>query len=420
MRDEQSSLSLDQFLDAARNFLADVLALRSSSGQATSTSPDGRVALFSGSSVEEVRSAVEYQRCLSEGGYGWISGPEEFGGAGFPARFERAFAALEREFAIPSKAPLAVSLGMVAPTVAQFGTLEAKRRWLAALRRADAIGCQLFSEPAAGSDLAAVATRAVRDRDVWVLNGQKVWTSGAHYSDIGIALTRTSSGPRHHNLTVFVVDMRAPGVEVRPLRQITGDADFNEVFLTDVRVPDEHRLGEVDEGWKVAMGMLMHERGAIGGSSSGGSGLFRMDVLAEWLRDIGRADDPAVAQAFAKVYCGVTAAKAMRARADSNLRANRVPGPEMSLGKLALTQNLTSLSDLVSLALGERLLADTGEPRTFEWAEFVLSVPGMRIGGGTDEIHRNTVAERVLGLPKEPSITPKPDAGTDNEAKEKP
>lgn len=418
MSGAQNPVSLDQFLDEARTFLADFVPPRSSNGHGASTTTLGRVALFSGSSADEVRSAVDYQRRLFEGGYGWISGPEEFGGAGYPARYERAFAGLEREFSIPSKAPLAVSLGMVAPTVGQFGTLEARQKWLASLRGAETIGCQLFSEPAAGSDLAAVTTRAVRDGDEWVLNGQKVWTSGAHYSDIGIALTRTSPGPRHHNMTVFVVDMRAPGVDVRPLRQITGEADFNEVFLTDVRVPDEHRLGDVDEGWTVAMGMLMHERGAIGGSSSGGSGLFRMDVLAAWLRTLGRADDPAVAQAFAKVYSGVTAAKAMRARADSNMRANGVPGPEMSLGKLALTQNLTSLSDLVSLALGQRLLADTGEPRTFGWAEFVLSVPGMRIGGGTDEIHRNTVAERVLGLPKEPSITPKPDAGTDNEAKE--
>jgi alkylation response protein AidB-like acyl-CoA dehydrogenase len=398
-----SQLSREEFLAQARSFLEGVLTARLPREEGRSgveREPD-RVALFSGSSPDEVAAAVEYQRALFDAGFGWISGPVEDAGAGHPVSYEKAFAALERGFAIPSKAPLSVSLGMVAPTVAQFGSPTTKERWLRALRRADAIGCQLFSEPAAGSDLAAVQTRALRDGDDWILNGQKVWTSGAHYSDVGIAMARTSDGPRHRNITVFAVDMRAPGVEVRPLRQMTGGADFNEVFLTGVRVPDADRLGDVDGGWTVAMSMLMHERSAIGGSSSGGSGIFRMGDLAGWLGEVGRAEDPAVAQAFARVYCGVTAAKAMRARADANVRSNGVPGPEMSLGKLALTANLASLSDLVSLALGPRLLADNGEHRTFAWSEFVLGVPGMRIGGGTDEIHRNTIAERVLGLPKD-------------------
>jgi alkylation response protein AidB-like acyl-CoA dehydrogenase len=198
--------------------------------------------------------------------------------------------------------------------------------------------------------------------------------------------------------------MRSPGVEVRPLRQITGAADFNEVFLTDVRIPDWCRLGEIGQGWSVAIAMLMYERGAIGGSASGGSGLFRMDDLAAWIAELGRQDDPAVVEAFARVYSGVTAAKAMRKRADANLKANGVPGPEMSLGKLALTANLQSLSDLVTVVLGPRLVVDTGAPASFAWSEFVLSVPGMRIGGGTDEIHRNTVAERSLGLPKDKPV----------------
>jgi alkylation response protein AidB-like acyl-CoA dehydrogenase len=392
---------LEDFLRPARAFLEEVCAQRTPS---RSSGAKSRYALFSGSTAEEIEAAVAYQRAAFDAGYGWITGPQEFGGAGLPAQYERAFAAVEREYAIPSKGPLSVSLGMVAPTLAQFGSDEAKGRWLKALRRADVVGCQLFSEPAAGSDLAAVRARADRTGDGdWTLNGQKVWTSGAHYSDIGIALMRTSEGPRHRNLTAFVVDMRTPGVQVRPLRQITGAADFNEVFLTDVRVEESCRLGEVGQGWSVAIAMLMFERGAIGGSSSGGSGLFRMDDLAAWIVDLGRQDDPAVADAYARVYSGVTAAKAMRARADRNLRASGVPGPEMSLGKLALTANLQALSDLVSVVLGPKLIGDTGEPQSFAWSELVLSVPGMRIGGGTDEIHRNTVAERSLGLPKDPA-----------------
>jgi alkylation response protein AidB-like acyl-CoA dehydrogenase len=394
--------SLEEFVDSARSFLQSAASDRASQ---PASSGKSRYALFAGSTEAEVAAAIDYQRAAFDAGFGWITGPAEFGGAELPARYEQAFAATERQYTIPSKGPLSVSLGMVAPTLAQFGSESAKQRWLRGLRRADVVGCQLFSEPAAGSDLAAVRARADRsaDGDQWTLNGQKVWTSGAHYSDIGIALTRTSDGPRHRNLTAFVVDMHAPGVEVRPLRQITGAADFNEVFLTDVRVDDPCRLGEVGEGWSVAIAMLMHERGAIGGSSSGGSGLFRMDDLAAWIVDCGRAEDPAVIEGFARVYSGVTAAKQMRARADTNLKANGVPGPEMSLGKLALTANLQALSDLVSVVLGPKLIADTGQAQSFAWSELVLGVPGMRIGGGTDEIHRNTVAERVLGLPKDKS-----------------
>lgn len=392
--------SLEEFVDSARSFLQGAASDRASQPAGNGKS---RYALFAGSAEAEITAAIDYQRAAFDAGFGWITGPAEFGGAELPAPYEQAFAATERQYSIPSKGPLAVSLGMVAPTLAQLGSESAKQRWLRGLRRADVVGCQLFSEPAAGSDLAAVRARAERSADVdqWTLNGQKVWTSGAHYSDIGIALTRTSDGPRHRNLTAFVVDMHAPGVEVRPLRQITGAADFNEVFLTDVRVDDSCRLGEVGEGWSVAIAMLMHERGAIGGSSSGGSGLFRMDDLAAWIVDCDRTEDPAVIEAFARVYSGVTAAKAMRARADANLKANGVPGPEMSLGKLALTANLQALSDLVTVVLGPKLIADTGQAQSFAWSELVLGVPGMRIGGGTDEIHRNTVAERVLGLPKD-------------------
>ncbi|MGV9949845.1 acyl-CoA dehydrogenase family protein [Rhodococcus aetherivorans] len=406
MTETQTQPSLDEFRREAHAVLSAIVPRRRAEDRPGGTDAEPRrYALFSGSTAEEVRAAVEYQRQLFDAGLGWVSGPVEDGGAGLPTAYERALAGVEREFEVPSKSPLSVSLGMVSPTIARFASESTKRRWLLALRRADAIGCQLFSEPSAGSDLAAVTTRAVREGDNWVLNGQKVWTSGAHYSDVGIVLARTAAGPRYRNLTTFAVDMHAPGVEVRRLRQITGGADFNEVFLSDVRVSDADRLGEVDAGWSVAMAMLMFEREAIGGSSSGGSGLFRMDRLAQWLRDLGRADDPAVAQAFARVYSGVTAAKAMRARADANLRANGVPGPEMSLGKLALTANLAALSDVVSLALGPLLAADTGHADTFAWSEFVLGVPGMRIGGGTDEIHRNTVAERALGLPKDTQPT---------------
>ena len=393
---------LENFVKSARIFL-DSKAEKRDERLASAQAVEDRVALFRGSTEQEVAVARAWQRSAFDAGFGWISGPADEGGAGLSGRYERAYLALEREYDVASRGPLSVSLGMVAPTLLQYGSDEVRAQWLKPLRRGDAVGCQLFSEPGAGSDLAGVTTAAIQGVDGnWVLDGQKVWTSGAHYSDIGVALTRTAPGPRHKNLTAFVVDMRDPGVEVRPLRQMTGGADFNEVFLSGARVPDTNRLGEVGSGWTVALAMLSHERNAIGGASTGGTGLFKMEALSAWLREIGRADDPAVAQAFARVYCGVTAAKGMRARAEARAKAGELPGPEMSLGKLALTNNLTALSDLVMLALGSRGLADTGEIRTFAWTEFVLGVPGMRIGGGTDEIQRNIIAERVLGLPKDP------------------
>jgi alkylation response protein AidB-like acyl-CoA dehydrogenase len=290
---------------------------------------------------------------------------------------------------------------MVAPILQQFGAPEATGRWLRALYRGDSVGCQLFSEPGAGSDLAAVSTKATRRGGEWVVSGQKVWTSGAHFSDVGLLLAQSSTAPRHRNLTAFVIDMYAPGVEVRPLRQMTGGADFNEVFLSEVVVPDIYRLGDVDSGWKVAVATLLQERGAIGGAAGGGSGLFRMERIVAMLRQLGCSQDREVRQAYARLHAGVVSAKQLRVRAEAAAMAGRI-GAEMSLSKLALTENLEALSHLVSVALGPKLLADTGEWGTFAWSEFVLGVPGFRLGGGTDEIQRDIIAERVLGLPKEP------------------
>lgn len=402
----EGQISLDDFLSEARRFLEGAAA-RSCDGQSGESwgTGDDRVTLFRGATEEEVEAARRWRRVTFDAGYGWITGPADRGGRGLPRTYEQAYLRLEREFETPSRSPLGVSLGMVAPTLQQFGSAEVVDRWLTALYRGDSIGCQLFSEPGAGSDLAAVSTRAVQDGESWVVSGQKVWTSGAHFSDLGLLLARSAPGPRHGNLTAFVIDMHSPGVEVRPLRQMTGGADFNEVFLNDVVVPDAHRLGEVNGGWEVALATLRHERGAIGGAAGGGSGLFRMDRVAATLRQLGCNDNPEVRQAFARLYAGVVAAKEMRIRAERAVRAGHV-GAEMSLSKLALTENLAALSGLMSVALGPKLLADTGEWGTFAWSEFVLGVPGFRLGGGTDEIQRNIVGERVLGLPKEPSAAP--------------
>jgi acyl-CoA dehydrogenase len=293
---------------------------------------------------------------------------------------------------------------MVAPTILAHATDKVKDAYLRKMYRGDLVGCQLFSEPAAGSDLAGLQGRAERDGDEWVLNGQKVWTSGAQYSDIGEIIMRTDfDAPKHKGLTGFVVDMHAPGVEVRPLRQMTGGASFNEVFFTDVRVPDDHRLGDVNEGWTVALTTLMNERAAIGGGG-GGAGIVGTQRLIEMARKMGKANDPLVRQALAEIYANGAIARYTNLRAMAKIKAGQLPGPEMSMGKLSLTNNLRRISDFVSLVLGPRLVADSGEWGTFAWAEFVLGQPGMSIAGGTDEILKNIVGERVLGLPKEPRV----------------
>jgi alkylation response protein AidB-like acyl-CoA dehydrogenase len=346
-------------------------------------------------------AAKEWRAKVFDAGFGWITGPEAYGGRGLTREYERVWQSLENDYDVPTLAPFGIGLGMVAPTILAHAIEDVKQRYLSAMYRGDTVACQLFSEPVAGSDLAGIQTKAIRDGDEWILNGQKVWTSGAHYSDIGEIITRTSSYPdsRHRGLTMFLVDMRAPGVEVRPLRQMTGGASFNEVFFTDVRVPDEMRLGDVDQGWTVALTTLMNERMAIGGGGVGG-GLNLANRLQALARHMGVADDPNVRQQLADVIIRHSVNRYTTLRAMAKMRAGQLPGPELSTLKLALTNNMQKMSELLTGLLGPRLIADTDEWGTYAWSAFVLSVPGLRVAGGTDEVLRNIVGERVLGLPK--------------------
>jgi alkylation response protein AidB-like acyl-CoA dehydrogenase len=297
-----------------------------------------------------------------------------------------------------------IGLGMVAPTILAHATEEVRERDLRRMWRGDIVGCQLFSEPGAGSDLASLQTKAVRDGDEWVVTGQKVWTSGAHLSDIGEIICRTDpDAPKHKGLTGFVVDMHAPGVEVRPLRQITGGASFNEVFFTEVRIPDSHRLGDVNGGWTVALTTLMNERAAIGGGMASGGGNMSTQRLIELVRHQGRHRDPLVRQQIAEIIINGRVASYTNLRAMAKVAAGQLPGPEMSIGKLSLTMNMRRMADLLSSVLGPKLVADAGEWGTYAWSQFILGIPGMRVAGGTDEILHNIIGERVLGLPKEPA-----------------
>jgi alkylation response protein AidB-like acyl-CoA dehydrogenase len=283
----------------------------------------------------------------------------------------------------------------------EHGTDTAKTTYPIGIQGGELIACQLFSEPSAGSDLASVSTRAVRSGDGWRLTGQKVWTSGAQFSDIGEAICRTADGPRHQNLTAFVVDMHAPGVSVRPLRQMTGGASFNEVFLDDVWVPDTDRLGEVGGGWAVAMTTLANERSALGDAGFGGAGLFRTDRYISMFKAFAEEGDLVARQRLAGLITHLTIAKYTRQRVLDSARSGRAPGPVASVAKLQLTANFQRISDYVSSLLGASLTADDGRWGTYAWNDFVLGVPGIRLGGGTDEINKNVIAERVLGLPKE-------------------
>ena len=367
------------------------------------------VAIFHNLSEEQEADRLDatrsWQQRKFDAGYAMLNWSVELGGRGLPNSFVRAYNGEEARFHVPSAGELPpTSMGLIAPTIAGFGTSEQQAEFIKPLMRMDILGCQLFSEPSAGSDLASVTTRAVRDGDEWVLDGQKVWTSGARFAQWGLAIARHDVNvPKHKGLTAFLVPLAGDGVEVRPIKQMSGGANFNEVFLTQARVADRLRLGGVGDGWRVALTCLGFERDHSGGGGGGhaGGGYRQVHALAQHL---GRTDDPVVRQALARLYSDYKVAQYTNRRAAARLKAGQTPGPEGSLGKLMWTANMSSVSDAVSTLLGPALVADTGEWGTYAWGEHVLGAPGYRIAGGSDEIQRNIVGERVLGLPAETRV----------------
>ncbi len=353
----------------------------------------------------DVAAACAWRRKKFDAGFGYIFGPEQYGGRGLPVAYSRAYDALESKYEIPNQSCFTIGLGMVAPTIVDHGSDTARDLYVRKMHRGDIVGCQLFSEPGAGSDLANLSTKAERDGDEWIITGQKVWTSGAHYSDIGEIIARTDFDmPKHRGLTGFIVDMHAPGVEIRPLRQMTGGASFNEVFFTEVRVRDDHRLGDVNNGWNVALTTLMNERAAIG-AGGGGGGFFTRVI--EMVKFYELDKDPVVRDELAKIIIHNKVAGYNNQRAMDKIKSGQMPGPEMSMAKLAGTANMMRLGDFVSMVLGPKLIADSGEWGTYAWNQLILGTPGGRIAGGSDEVMRNIVAERVLGMPKDPGIDSK-------------
>jgi alkylation response protein AidB-like acyl-CoA dehydrogenase len=350
-----------------------------------------------------------------DAGLAWVHYPEGLGGLGLSRSLQQI---VDAEFAAAGSPGNdadrnAIGLGMAAPTILAYGTDEQRKRWLRELWTGREIWCQLFSEPGAGSDLASLATRAVPDGDSWLVSGQKVWTSLAHESRRGLLLTRTDPDvPKHAGLTYFAVDMTAPGVDVRPLRQITGEAEFNEVFLTDVRIPDADRIGPVGEGWKVATATLMNERVSIGASRAVPREAGMIGPAAATWRSRPELRTPGLHDKLLRLWTDAEVARLAGERLRQQLAAGR-PGPEGSAAKLILaTLNQEISAFEVELAGGDGLRYDDWSMRRPEHAIFYGRGPGYRylraransIEGGTSEILRNIIAERVLGLPPEPRV----------------
>jgi alkylation response protein AidB-like acyl-CoA dehydrogenase len=356
-----------------------------------------------------------------DAGLAWVHYPEGLGGLGVSRSLQRI---VDAEFAVansPSNDPErnGIGLGMAAPTILAYGSDEQQKRWLRKLWTAEEIWCQLFSEPGAGSDLAALATRAVQEKGDgeaggdWIVSGQKVWTSQAHLASRALLVTRTDPNvPKHQGLTYFSVDMTAPGVDVRPLRQLTGEAEFNEVFLTDVRIPDADRIGQVGEGWKVANATLMSERVNIGSSRAAPRESGMIEPTVRTWRSRPELRTPGLHDRLMRLWTEAEVARLASERLRQQLAAGK-PGPEGSASKLVFARLNQEISGFdVELAGRDGLRYDDWTMRRPEHANFYSRTPGYRylrargnsIEGGTSEILRNIIAERVLGLPSEPRV----------------
>lgn len=396
--------TLDAFLDDARRFL-DATAEPRRQESLTWGEGDEGLTIFHETTGEqelaEVEAARAWQATKWENGFGWITGPVEHGGRGLPVDFDRSYRTLEQGYDVVDLSPLRIGLSTVSPGIAACGTADQIERFAVPIQQGRAVACQLFSEPEAGSDLAAVRTRATCDGDVWVLHGQKVWTSNAQFADLGLALVRTDAGEsKHKGLTVMVVPMGQAGVEIRPLRQLTGGASFTEVFLDGAVVPADHVIGATGEGWRVAATALTAERASTGDRSHGLTGRALALLLALAERN-GASREPLQRQALADVLIRLRVAGYHQRRMQA-LPAEQLKGPERAMDKLMLADNLRRIGEVAASLVGPALIADTGQWGTAAWSRWILGATGYRLGGGTDEIIKTMLGERLLGLPKEP------------------
>ena len=379
-----STTDAEAFADQVRTFLA-----------ANTTAGKGR----------NIDAARDFQGRLADAGLAGIPYPSEYGGAGLTLEHEKVFRQVAQEFPMMT-GELVISHGMCLPVLNEFGTDEQKRKYMPDNIAARTIWCQMFSEPGAGSDVASLQMRAERDGDEWILNGQKVWTTLAHVSDYGIVIARTDPDqPKHAGISMFIVDLRADGVEIRPIHQIDGGSHFNEVFFTDVRVPAADLLGEMNNGWRQATAMLMYERVAIGSIGAGKVAQPMYDMLVKWARQSGAIDDAVVRDELMQMYIMESTKSMVAMRSRAEMKAGKAPGPGGSLGKLyssiiarrfrAIAQNIAGPASVAweGTDSAEELLSST-----------MLNSLQAGIAGGTDEIQRNIIGDRVLGLPRDIAV----------------
>ncbi|WP_435217817.1 acyl-CoA dehydrogenase family protein [Streptomyces sp. bgisy034] len=353
---------------------------------------------------DAVRRNRACQELLFEAGFAGLSWPAEYGGQGLGLREQIVFNEEARAFDLPLTAFI-IGLGMCGPTILAVGTEEQKQRYILPMLRGEEIWCQLFSEPGAGSDVAGLRTRAVRDGDAWVLNGQKVWTSGAHHCEFGIVLARTDPDvPKHKGLTMFVVDLRTPGVSLRPIRQIDGGEHFNEVFFDDVRIPDTDVLGGEGKGWQAATTTLMNERVSLGAVRTLDD-VHPSAALIDLARERGLLADESVRQNLVDLWMKETVVGLLGERVTAGIMRGRAPGPEGSITKLVRTGFSTASAELGFRLAGPAAAAwPEGAADGDTWANTLLFVPSLTVAGGTDEVLKNIIGERVLGLDKEPQV----------------
>ena len=348
-----------------------------------------------------LEAAAEWQKKKYDAGWAMIHWPKEFGGIGATPIERIIWAQEESKFNVP-KGVYEIGLGMAGPVMMEYASDEQKERYLPPMAEGKEIWCQLFSEPSAGSDVAGLRSKAVQDGENWIVNGQKVWTSGAHFSDFGILVVRHDPGlEKHKGLTFFFVDMKSPGIEVKPIKQLTGGSSFNEVYFNDVVIPDSQRLGEIGDGWKVAITTLMNERLAVG-DADGVDANEAFELAKKHDKDGEQLiDNNAVRESIADWYCETNGLKNTKLRTMSALSKGDTPGPEASITKIVSANKLQDIGNfgMDSLDMAGMLKTESQNIKSFQNAW--LGAPGMRIAGGTDEILRNIIAERVLGLPQD-------------------
>ena len=346
-------------------------------------------------------AAAEWQKKKYDAGWAMIHWPKEFGGIGATPIERIIWAQEESKFNVP-KGVYEIGLGMAGPVMMEYATDEQKERYLPPMAEGKEIWCQLFSEPSAGSDVAGLRSKAVQNGENWIVNGQKVWTSGAHFSDFGILVVRHDPGlEKHKGLTFFFVDMKSPGIEVKPIKQLTGGSSFNEVYFNDVVIPDSQRLGEIGDGWKVAITTLMNERLAVG-DADGVDANEAFELAKKHDKDGEQLiDNNAVRESIADWYCEASGLKNTKLRTMSALSRGDTPGPEASITKIVSANKLQAIGNfgMDSSDMSGMLMDEKSDFIKFQMAW--MGAAGLRIAGGTDEILKNIIAERVLGLPQE-------------------